>query len=173
MDAAKRRAYIKQQVALKKQVKGQTFKGMGSSKLSTKRKQQEKTDHLPKKPKTVTEPAVGLEAKTKKTVTTLGHRKGKGFVKGPTPVAEKPPVLLCEDSKYALEKLSSIITSDDYEDLSNHAMEVMGEMGLFCIAQVTCPSSSLFLSFSLPCFNSVLLSGNVDDERANRSLLKP
>ena len=72
MDAAKRRAYIKQQVALKKQVKGQTFKGMGSSKLSTKRKQQEKTDHLPKKPKTVIKPVMGLEAKTKKTVTTLG-----------------------------------------------------------------------------------------------------
>ena len=94
-------------------------------------------------------------------------------MKGPTPVAEKSPILPCEDSEYALEKFSSIITFDDYEDLSNHAMEVMGETGLFCIAQVTCPSSSFFLSFSLPCFNSVLLSGNVDDERANWSLLKP
>ena len=44
------------------------------------------------------------------------------------PSAEKPPVLLCEDSKYALEQLLSIITVDDYEDLSNHAIEAMREM---------------------------------------------
>ena len=77
---------------------------------------------------------MGLEAEPKKVVTTFDHRKGEGFMKGPTPVVEKPPVLLCKDSKYALEKLSSIITSDNYEDLNNHAMEAMGETGLFCIA---------------------------------------
>ena len=55
-------------------------------------------------------------------------------MKGPTPIVEKPPVLLCKDSKYALEKLSSIITSDDYKDLSNHATEAMRESRLFCIA---------------------------------------
>jgi len=48
---------------------------------------------------------------------------------GSVPSAEKPPVLLCEDSKYALEQLSSIITVDNYEDLSNHATEAMRETG--------------------------------------------
>ena len=59
-------------------------------------------------------------------------------------VTKKPLVLLHKDSKYALEQLSSIITTDDYEDLSNHATEAMGETGLFCIAQVM---SVHFLSF--------------------------
>ena len=173
MDAAWRRAYIKQQAALKKQVEGQTSKGTGSSKPSTKRKQQEKSVHFPKKLKTVPELVVGLEAETRKTAITLGHGKGKGFMKGPTPVAEKPLVLLREDSKYALEKLSSIITSNGYKDLSNYAIEAMGKIGLFCIAQVTCLSSSLFLSFSLPCFNFVLLLGNVDDEGVDGPLPEP
>ena len=92
---------------------------------------------------------------------------------GPSPIAEKPPILLSENYKYALEKLLSIITTDDYDDLSNHATEAMGETGLFRIAQVTCPSSSHFLSFSLPCSNFVLLSGNVDDEGVDGPLPKP
>ena len=49
---------------------------------------------------------------------------------------KKPSVLLREDPKYALEKLSSIIGSEDYEDLGNHSTEAMGETGLFSIAQV-------------------------------------
>ena len=49
---------------------------------------------------------------------------------------KKPPVLLREDPKYASKKLSSIITSEDYEDLGNHSTEAMGETGLFSIAQV-------------------------------------
>ena len=49
---------------------------------------------------------------------------------------KKPPVLLREDPKYALGKLSSIIGSEDYEDLGNDSTEAMGEMGLFSIAQV-------------------------------------
>jgi len=54
MDATKRRAYIKQQAALKKQAEGQTPRGTGLSKdPSIKRKQTEKTDRLPKKPKIV------------------------------------------------------------------------------------------------------------------------
>ena len=53
---------------------------------------------------------------------------------GSVSITEKPPVLLREDSKYALEQLSSIITIDDYEDLSNHATDAMGETGLFSIA---------------------------------------
>ena len=59
---------------------------------------------------------------------------------------EKPPVLLHEDSKYALEQLSSIIIIDDYKDLSNHATEAMRETGLFSIAQVTVSIPFFFLS---------------------------
>ena len=137
MDVAKRRAVIKQQAAKKKEVDGQLPKETGSSNLSTKRKQPEKQGCLPKKPKIIPEPVVGLEAKGKKTVATAKHGAGKGFMKGPFTTQKKPSVLLCEDSMYALEKLSSIISSNDYEDLSNHATEAMGEMGLFCITQVS------------------------------------
>ena len=55
---------------------------------------------------------------------------------GPGYGVGKPPVLLREDSKYAIEKLSSIITNDDYADLGNHSTEVLGETGLFNLAQV-------------------------------------
>ena len=79
-------------------------------------------------------------------VTKHVHGKGKVLMMGSIPSAEKPPVLLREDSKYALEQLSSIIMVDDYEDLSNHATEAMGEMGLFCIAQVTSQPSTFFSS---------------------------
>ena len=75
---------------------------------------------------------IGLKAEGKKTVTLVGQGRGKGLMKSIVP--EKPLVLLREDSKYALEKLFSIITSDDYEDLGNHATEAMREMRLFCIA---------------------------------------
>ncbi|XP_075653876.1 uncharacterized protein LOC142624224 [Castanea sativa] len=92
MDAAKRRAFIKQQAAKKKQEVGQA-KGT----VPSKRSQPEKMDRLPKKQKTTPEPVVA-------------------------------------DSGYALERLSSIMTADDYEDLGNHATEAMGETGLFTIA---------------------------------------
>ena len=49
---------------------------------------------------------------------------------------EKPPPLLRDDSKFALEKLSSIISAEDYEDLGNHSTEAMGETGLFAVGQV-------------------------------------
>ena len=71
-------------------------------------------------------------------------------MKGLPTIPDKPPILLCEDPKYALEKLSSIITPDDYDDLGNHAMEAMGEMGLFCIAQVSYVRPLLILPFHLP-----------------------
>ena len=144
MDATRRRAHIKQQAVLKKKAKSQPSKRMGSSNLSTKRNQPEKTDHLPKKPKIVLEPVVGLKAKTKKTVTPLGLGRDKGLMKGPS-VTEKPTILLREDSKYALKQLSSIITFDDYEDLGNHATEAMGKTRFFNIAQVIL--SVPFLSF--------------------------
>ena len=108
----------------------------GSSEPSIKRKFPEKQGHLPKKPKTVLEPVMGLEVEGRKTITPAKHGAGKGLMKGPSTTQEKPPVLLQEDSKYTLEKLSSILTFEDYEDLSNHAMEAIGESGLFCVAQV-------------------------------------
>ena len=64
---------------------------------------------------------------------------------GHVPITEKLLVLVREDSKYALKQLSSIITTADYEDLSNHATEAMEETGLFSIAQVTVSVSFLFL----------------------------
>ena len=75
-----------------------------------------------------------LQAEAKKTVTQPGLGKGKGLMTGYVPIAEKPLVLLCEDSKYALKQLLSIITMDDYEDLNNHAIKAMGETELFSIA---------------------------------------
>ena len=77
---------------------------------------------------------MGLKAEGKKTIIKPGLGKGKGLMMGSDPFADKVPVLLCEGSNYVLEQLSSIITVDDYGDLSNHATEAMGETGLFCIA---------------------------------------
>ena len=93
-------------------------------------------DRQLKKPKVPLEPLVRLMAEGVKTVTSAKHGAGKGMMKAPSTSQEKPPVLLREDSKYALEQLSSIITSEDYEDLDNHSTEAMGEIGLFAIAQV-------------------------------------
>ena len=135
MDATKRRAYIKQQAAMQKQQEGQISKGPGSAIPSSKRKQLEKGDcHPPKKPKIILESVVGLKAEGKKTIIKPGLGKGKGLMMGSDPFADKVPVLLREGSNYVLEQLSSIITVDDYKNLSNHATEAMGETGLFCIA---------------------------------------
>ena len=93
---------------------------------------------------------------------------------GSDPSAEKPPVLLHEDSKYTLEQLSSIITIDDYEDLSNHVTKAMGETSLFCIAQVT--SQHLHLTFPLRQLVWLLTfpsSGHVNDERVDGPLPQP
>ena len=110
--------------------------GTDQSHSSSKRKVPPKQDHPPKKPKVSLELVVGLEAEGTKTVTLAKHGTGKSFMKGPSTSQEKPPILLREDSKYSLERLSSIITSEDYEDLSNHSTKAMGEMGHFSITQV-------------------------------------
>ena len=136
MKAAKRRVVIMQNAAKKKEVGGQVPMVTGSSKPSIKRKLPEKQGRIPKKPKTLLEPVVGLEAEGRKTITPAKHRTGKGLMTGPSTTQEKSPVLFREDSKYALEKLSSILTSEDYEDLSNHATKAMRESRLFCVAQV-------------------------------------
>ena len=69
-------------------------------------------------------------------VTPAKQGGGKGLVVPPSSSQKKPPVLLHEDPKYALEKLSSIIGNEDYEDLRNHSTEAMGETSLFSIAKV-------------------------------------
>ena len=71
-----------------------------------------------------------------KMVTLAKQGGGKGQMIPPLGSQKKPPVLLREDPKYALEKLLSIIGSEDYEDLGSHSTEAMGETGLFSIAQV-------------------------------------
>ena len=95
-----------------------------------------KVDRAPKKQKVSTEPVIGLMAKGKKTVTPAKLGGGKGLMVPPPGSQKKPPVLLREDPKYALGKLSPIIGSENYEDLGNHSTEAMGETGLFSIAQV-------------------------------------
>ena len=92
------------------------------------------------------EPVVGSMAEGAKTITPTKQGSGKGLMKAPSTSQEKPPPLLRDDSKFALEKLSSIISSEDYEDLGNHSTEAMGETGLFAVAQITlsiglCPST--------------------------------
>ena len=69
-------------------------------------------------------------------MTPAKHGGGKGLMVPPPGSQKKPPVLLREDPKYTLEKVSSIIGREDYEDLGNHSTEAMGETGLFSIAQV-------------------------------------
>ena len=136
MDDAKRRAMIKAQAAKKKETSDVDPKGTGSSNLSIKRKQSSKRDRPPKKPKVPLEPVVGLMAEGVKMVTPMKHGTSKGLMKGSSPSRKKPPVLLREDPKYALETLTSIMTIEDYEDLGNHSIEAMGETGLFIIAPV-------------------------------------
>ena len=95
-----------------------------------------KVDRVHKKQKVSTELVIGLMAKGKKTVTPAKPGGGKGLMVPPPGSQKKPPVLLREDPKYALGKISSIIGSEDYEDLGNHSTEAMGETGLFSIAQI-------------------------------------
>ena len=104
-----------------------------ASNLSVKRKPVPKGDRQAKKPKVSLELVVGLTAEGKM-VTPVKHGVGKGFMKAPSTIPEKPPVLLREDSKYALEEISFIISAKDYEDLGNHSTEAMGESGLFAVA---------------------------------------
>ena len=97
---------------------------------------------------------MGLEAEKAKTVTLVKHGVGKGLMKGLSSSQKKPPILLREDPKYALETLTSIMTTKDYKDLSNPSTEAMGETGLFSIVQVIyivhSPSVLTFLFKSNP-----------------------
>ena len=89
------------------------------------------------------EPVVGLMVEGTKTVTPSKHGVGKGLMIPLPGSQKKPSVLLRENPKYVLEKLLSIISSEDYEDLRNHWTEAMGETGLFSITQV-----NIYPSFS-------------------------
>ena len=108
---------------------------MGTSNPSTKRKPSDKNDCPPKKPKTVKEPVMAILAEGKLPPLPV-HGKGKGLMTGQVPGDEKCPVFLREDPQYALKQLSSILTSEEYEDLGNHSIEAMKETGLFSLAQV-------------------------------------
>ena len=134
MEDAKRRAAIKNKAAKNKET-DEGAMGTGSSRPLAKRPVL-KVDRAPKKQKVSTEPVIGLMAEGKKTVTPAKPRGGKGLMVPPPDSQKKPPVLLREDPKYALGKISSIIGSENYEDLGNHSTEAMGETGLFSIAQV-------------------------------------
>ena len=117
--------------------------GTGSSRPLAKRPMP-KVDCAPKKQKVSTEPVIGLMAEGKKTVTPAKPGGGKGLMVPPPGSQKKPLVLLREDPKYALGKISSIIGSEDYEDLGNHSTAAMGETGLFSIAHVRVRRHSSF-----------------------------
>ena len=136
MDDAKRRALIRAKAAKKT---GDVAPSVTGPSSSAKRKTQPKVDRQAKKAKVSLEPVVGLMAEPPKTATPIKHGVGKGLMKGPSKDQEKSPVLLREDSKHALEQISSIISAEDYEDLGNHSTEAMGETGLFAITHVRQP----------------------------------
>ena len=135
MDDAKKRALIRSQAAKKKESDDVAPSATVASNPSIKRKHVPKGDRQAKKLKVSLEPVVGLMAEGK-TVIPVKHGADKGFMKALSTILEKPPVLLREDSKNALEQISSIIYAEDYEDLGNHSTEAMGESSLFAVAQV-------------------------------------
>ena len=65
-------------------------------------------------------------------------------MKGADLVIEKRPILLYEDSGYALKQLLSTIKDDDNENLGNHATKAMGETGLSVPFPLFCPIVVLF-----------------------------
>ena len=133
MDNAKRRVLIKAQAAKKKESGDVAPSAVVAINLFIKRKSAPKSYRQAKKSKVSLEPVVGLMAEGKM-VTLAKHEAGKGFMKAPSNILEKPPVLLCEDSKHTMEQISSIISAEDYEDLGNHSTEAMGKSGLFAVA---------------------------------------
>ena len=163
MEDAKRKATIRVQATKRKETDEGTM-GTGSSKPSAKKRLLLKGDRTPKKQKVSTEPVIGLMAEGNKTVTPTKHWGGKGLMVPPPGSQKKPPVLLREDPKYALERLSSIIGSEDYEYLGNHSTEAMGETSLFSIAQVrVCRSIARGFFFFFIISNFLFSSGHAYD----------
>ena len=145
MEDAKRRVAIRNKAAKNKET-DEGARGTGSNRPSVKRPRLT-GDRAPKKQKVSMEPVIGLMVKGKKTVTPAKPGGGKGLMVPPLGSQKKPLVLLREDPKYALGKISSIIGSEDYKDLGNHSMEAMGETGLFSIAQVRARCYIFFFFF--------------------------
>ena len=160
MDDAKRRAMIKSLAVEQKKTGEIVVPSVPGS--SGKRKLAPKSDRPLKQPKVSMEPVVGLMAEGPKAVTQVKPGVGKGLMHAPPVSEEKPPPLLRDDSKFALEKLTSILSAEDYEDLGNHSTEVMGETGLFAVGQVTFHYISVyvrpFLGFIFNTSNFVYLS---------------
>ena len=174
MEDAKRRAAIRNKAAKRKET-DEGAMGTGLSRPSAKRPLP-KGDRAPKKQRVSMEPVIGLMAEGNKTVTPAKHGGGKGLMVPPPGSQKKPPVLLREDPKYALGKLSSIIGSEDYEDLGNHSTEAMGETGLFSITQVRARHNIIlgpYRHLSIYYFfkpNSIPSSGYAYDEGSDGSV---
>ena len=174
MEDAKRGAAIRNKAAKRKET-DEGAMGTGSSRPLAKRPLP-KGDRAPKKQRVSTKPVIFLMAEGNKTVTPAKHGGGKGLMVPPPGSRKKPPFLLREDPKYALGKLSSIIGSEDYEDLGNHSTEAMGETGLFSIAQVRVrhniilgPYRHLYIYYFFKP-NSTLSSGYAYDEGSDGSV---
>ena len=105
----------------------------GQANPSTKRKPSEKVDRPPKKPKVGLGPTVGETPAISKLPPKPGPSIGKGLMKSQVPAIEECPILLREDTSYALKQLSSIIKDDDYSYLGNHVTKATGETGLFSL----------------------------------------
>ena len=163
MEDAKRRAAIRLQAAKRKEI-DEGAMGTGSSKPSAKKRPLPKGDHAPKKQKVSSEPVLGLMAEGTKTVTLAKHGGGKGIMIPLPGSQKKPPVLLRDDPKCALEKLSSIIGNEDYKDLGNHSTEAMRDTGLFSIAQVSVRHNLCPWTYSLFESNFLSSSGHAHDE---------
>ena len=129
---------IRSQAAKKKKSSDMAPTATVASNPSVKRKPAPKGDCQAKKPRVSLEPIIGLMDEGKK-VTPVKHGASKGLMKAPSTIPEKPPVLLYEDSKHALKQISSIISTEDYEDLGNHSTEAMVEFGLIAVSQVIRP----------------------------------
>ena len=110
MEEVKRKVAIRNQDAKRKEI-DEGAMGTGSSKPSAKKRSLLKGDRAPKKQKVSTEPVIGLMAEGNKTATLAKLGGGKGLMVPPPGSQKKPPVLLHDDPKYALGKLSSIIGS--------------------------------------------------------------
>ena len=145
MEDVKRRVAIRNKAAKNKET-NEGAMGTGSNRPSVKRPML-KGDRAPKKQKVSTKLVIGLMAEGKKTMSPAKPGAGKGLMVPPPGSQKKPPVLFREDPKYALGKISSIIGSEDYEDLGNHSTEAMGETGLFNIAQVRARCYIFFFFF--------------------------
>ena len=105
MEDGKRRAFICSQAtarAKKQQEEGVPPKGKGSIEPIPKKKNKDKVNHPLKKPKVVTGSTVGETPPTTQLPFPSHSGKRKGLITGHGSVSEKRPILLHEDSQYAI-----------------------------------------------------------------------